>query len=111
MKKLIVYGKTGCQKCEILQRRLEKMGLSFELRKVDTLTGLILFCRAEQLNPSRIPAVLVEEDGKPLVDDSGKTAELLGTCALPSIAGMQTDYENGGVLRPADIQTLVDTWM
>ena len=102
---LVVYGKTGCSKCDALQRRLEKKNIPFVLRKVDTMEGLVAFCRAEQLNPSRIPAALIEQETggrrEPLRGSTGVLIEQFGTNALPTIVGLQTDYDSGGgVIRP-----------
>ena len=104
MRQLVVYGKSGCSKCESLQKRLDKLNIPFVLRKVDTIDGMVRFCRAEQLNPSCIPSLIVEQSVngvvKPLCDTPSKLKELFGSNCLATIVGMQTDYDSGGVLHP-----------
>ncbi|RMD75484.1 MAG: hypothetical protein D6820_14665, partial [Lentisphaerae bacterium] len=61
-----IFGKKGCQKCQLLKQRVTKIldnakYAEFEQAYFDILTedGLVTFCSAECLNPSRIPAFLV----------------------------------------------------
>ena len=66
--KVLVFGKKGCQKCTVLNQRLDKLlakedykGFEKLYRDVETVDGLIDFCEAECLNPSKIPAMVVAE--------------------------------------------------
>ena len=124
-KKLIVnvFGKAGCAKCTMLNRRLDKLlseerYVAFEKKYHDVLTekGLVPFCLAQCLNPSRIPAMLisrVREDGgeeylanpEPELKD-----ELCGYSKLYQYLGLQTDYseEGKGIITPEMLESILD---
>ena len=68
-----VFGKEGCAKCALLKRRLaallerpEYSGIEMRYHDVLTLDGVVDFCKADCLNPNRIPALLMS-----VVDDGG----------------------------------------
>ena len=61
-----VFGKDGCDKCKVLNRRLDtllaqKEWADFEKQycDVETEDGLVDFCNVECINPQRIPAMVV----------------------------------------------------
>ena len=85
------------------------MSVPFQVRKVNRPDGLVSFCRAEQLNPSRIPAVIVEEDGKPLRENTHTLKDMFGDQALFNIVGVQTNYETGNsTIHKETIEHLVE---
>ena len=111
-----VFGKEGCGKCALLKRRLadilsmpEYSDVSMEYHDVLALPGIVEFCKSGCLNPNRIPALLISRDGKWV--DSGMRLDSEGVfdqSVTYPYAGMQTDYDNGGVIRPADIRRVID---
>lgn len=111
-----VFGKSGCDKCGILNQRLDKLLATeawqdFEKQycDVETESGIIAFCEAECLNPQRVPAMLVtrldESTGEyvPILNPrTGQADETLGTSCLYQFLGLQTDYgaDGRGVITP-----------
>ena len=76
--RVLVFGKVGCDKCAMLNRRLDRLFAEeswqdFEKQycDIETEEGLIAFCRAQCVNPSRIPALLVTRRQAPGVVDHG----------------------------------------
>jgi hypothetical protein len=122
--KVLVFGKKGCQKCGVLNQRLEKLFADpayadFEKLycDVETKDGLLHFCEAECINPSRIPALLVAEQDeatgrlKPLPNpEPGRPCTVCKDARLYQYLGLQTDYseEGKGVLSPKMIKTVLD---
>ena len=113
----VVFGKAGCDKCKVLRRRVEDLVRRTAAGRmepvyvdVETEPGLVAFCRAEVLNPQRIPALLFERRDEatgryaPLPRPAGESAPPDGT-RLPRILGLQTDYsdEGRGVIPPRAI--------
>lgn len=105
-----VFGKAGCQKCDMLKRRLGKL-LSNEAwsdfdqsySDVESEEGLVTFCRAQCLNPSRIPALLIERRNEDtgqyelLANPSpGVGDAVFGASKLYQWLGLQTDYSDTG---------------
>ena len=120
--KLVVFGKTGCDKCKMLKKRTDDLlatgewaDFEQEYCDVETEEGLIEFCRAECINPTRIPALVVmrqEADGpyRPmLVPPPAQLDPLLGKSRLYHVLGLQTDYsaQGRGVLSPKMIQAIL----
>ena len=79
-----VFGKPGCDKCKVLNRRLDSLFAKEEwqdFRKVycdvETEEGLVEFCNVECINPQRIPAMVVAvedpESGSPLLLHQAKS--------------------------------------
>lgn len=115
--RILLFGKPGCDKCAVLRRRLEHLlaepgWQDFEMVYMDTETieGLVAFCRAECINPNRLPAFLVmERDGGA---DGWRPIPRATTDGLPhpsrlyAYVGLQTDYseEGRGVITPAAIR-------
>ncbi len=114
----LVFGKAGCDKCKVLRRRLEQIvGREAADRvepvyvDVETEAGLVAFCRAEMLNPQRIPALLFQRRDP----ESGRYASIprsaggndASASELPRALGLQTDYAGpgGGVIPPRAIRT------
>jgi len=118
----VVFGKAGCDKCKLLTRRVDdllgKPGWEdFErvYLDVETIDGLVEFCKAECLNPQRLPALVVRrvtEDGAEFipVEPCAAPDPELGATRLYHIAGLQTDYsaEGRGVVTPRMIAAALD---
>lgn len=114
-----VFGKKGCDKCTVLNQRIDKLLKKEEWAKfekktwdVETETGIVAFAEAEALNPQRIPAMLIkrlnEETGEyePIENKQpGLPHPVLKDSALYAYVGLQTDYtEKGkGLITPAMI--------
>ncbi len=119
-----VFGKPGCAKCSMLNRRLDKMlaedpryaRFHKEYHNVLDENGLVEFCKTECLNPSRIPAMVVgtqDEAGKIhyLVNPTPDAADpVCKHSRLYQFLGIQTDYseEGKGLITPEMIQTILD---
>ena len=63
-----VFGKQGCDKCEVLKKRLNKIledreysCFEFNYYDLGTVEGLVRFSQCEVLNPQRIPSFMVFE--------------------------------------------------
>ena len=110
MWRAVVFGKPGCPKCGVLRRRLESLLAEtgwddFEPAYIDVETedGLVAFCRAECINPNRLPALLIMERAPGL--DSWRPVERPappapeergGSLRLYVYFGLQTDYSEAG---------------
>jgi hypothetical protein len=121
---ITVFGKEGCSKCKTLNQRLDKLleksewdSFTKQYCSLDTVEGLVEFCRAECINPQRIPAFVV----RPL-NDNGKPVGYVPNLRLLSQEppphehvrlhqhlGLQTDYsETGrGLLTPDMIKDVL----
>ena len=121
-----VFGKEGCTKCAALKRRLERLlgkpeysMITMKYHDVMTLDGIVDFCKAECLNPNRIPALLLENDGKYVEipecvwDELDKDAELKNSRFDPGVTypyvGVQTNYDDTGVIPEDVIKNVLDT--
>ncbi len=120
-----VFGKQGCEKCGVLNQRLDKLlekaeWAAFEKHywDVETEPGIVAFAETEALNPQRIPAMLVmrlnEESGdyEPLPNPQpGKPHPVLQDASLFAHVGLQTDYsEKGkGLITPKMIAACLET--
>jgi hypothetical protein len=118
-----VFGKKGCDKCAILNQRLDKLlaedsWSDFEkcYNDVETSDGIIRFCEAECINPQRIPAMIVlqkEEDGAyvPVPNPTpGKADKVYKKSKLYQFLGLQTDYTDAGkgVISPKMIKSCLE---
>lgn len=118
-----VFGKHGCAKCAMLNRRIDQLlekGQYSDFTKVyrDVLTedGLVTFCKAECLNPSRIPAMVIsvtDGDGRERYLENpapGRPDPVCKDSRLYQFLGIQTDYspEGKGVITPEMIQSILD---
>jgi hypothetical protein len=118
-----VFGKEGCDKCHILNQRIDKLltkeGYA-DVEKlycdVETIDGLVAFSEAECINPSRIPALLVtkwdtdDEDFVPVcTQEPGAEDPLCMKSRLYQYVGLQTDYTDAGkgVISPKMIQSVL----
>lgn len=117
-----VFGKEGCAKCAMLNRRLDKLlaeerFAAFTKQYHDVLTedGLVHFCLAQCLNPSRIPALLmarVNPDGSHtmlLNPNPDGTDAVCGKSKLYQYLGLQTDYsgKGGGIISPEMLESIL----
>jgi hypothetical protein len=114
--RILVFGKAGCEKCKTLHKRLDEMlareeWSDFEKQPcdVESVEGLIAFCKSECVNPQRIPGFIVlrrraGEEGFDPVERPvpGRADPACGASALYSLVGLQTDYSGTGrgVLTP-----------
>jgi len=121
--KVIVFGKEDCDKCKILNKRLDDLltkeeWSAFDKHYFDVLTedGLVEFSKMECINPQRIPAFLVAEHDegsgkhKPVPNPSrGKDCDVCGASRLYQHLGLQTDYsdEGRGLITPKMIKKVL----
>jgi hypothetical protein len=118
-----VFGKAGCQKCHVLNQRVDRILEQPEWQAfekwacdVETEDGIIAFSEAECINPSRIPAVLVARWNEPRGEYEpmpnpapGAPRPAGGKSRLYQYLGLQTDYRDGGggVVTPQMITELL----
>ena len=115
-----VFGKEGCSKCAALKRRVEQLtgtaeyaGVKMVYHDVMTLDGIVEFCKADCLNPNRIPALLMSDDegnycrsGRRL---SSTKAEDFADSVTYQWVGVQTDYDHGGgVITPVMVRDVFE---
>lgn len=120
---VVVFGKAGCDKCAAMQKRVDELlakpdGADFEklYLDVETVDGLVEFCKAECLNPQRLPALMVRRatpagaEAIP-VEPSASPDLVLGQSRLYHILGLQTDYtdEGRGVVSPRMIAAVLSS--
>ena len=122
-----VYGKAGCDKCAVLNQRLDRLLEQERWQDVDkeycdilTEDGLVTFCETECINPQRIPAMVVtrwndsEKEYEPIsARNPGVTQPEFGKSHLYHYVGLQTDYSRTGrgVITPKMIQAVLDEAM
>ena len=121
--RVLVFGKAGCDKCKALNRRLDRLfseetWQDFEKQycDIETEDGLIAFCRAQCVNPSRIPALLVtrrQDDGlyAPVANPTPAGHDrACGRSHLYQYIGLQTDYSEigSGLITPEMIMTVLN---
>ena len=122
--RVLVFGKAGCQKCKVLNQRLDNLLGKDEWKAfekvycdVESEEGLISFCKAECINPQRIPGFMITKYDK----ETGKYAPLpnpgMGTddkvckdSKLYTYLGLQTDYTDTGkgVISPKMIKAVLN---
>lgn len=124
MKKFVVkvFGKEGCDKCKVLNRRLDTLlekddWQDFEkvYCDVETEDGLVDFCNVECINPQRIPAMVVAtvdaQSGRHALLENplrGMEDKVCRNSRLYTYLGLQTDYaEGGGLLTPKMLETVL----
>jgi len=110
-----VFGKPGCDKCSVLNQRLEKLLAEEQWRdfekeycSLDTEEGLVAFAESECVNPQRVPALIVKRlnagtgEYEPMPAPPGMKDELTRRTGLHAFLGLQTDYSEAGrgVLSP-----------
>lgn len=106
--RILVFGKTDCDKCKVLLRRLDTLledplWSEFErvYRDVETAEGMVDFCKTGCVNPQRIPAMVVQQwdasSGRygyvPAGDAPDSAVE---KARLFPCLGLQTDYSEAG---------------
>jgi len=121
--KAAVFGKQGCDKCDLLKRRLGKLlqeeayaGVEMEYLDLGTIEGLIRFSQAEVLNPQRIPCLFVynmegAESGQSLrpLRFRKKVSSLNEEEAeIETYLSLETDYRTSGVITPNAIREVLD---
>jgi hypothetical protein len=109
--KIVVFGKTGCVKCKVLQSRLDELLERDEWKSlyvkeycdVETLDGIVSFCKSECVNPQRIPAFLVmawnpdTQAYEPMPNPApGREDSVCKQSRLYQFVGIQTDYSDVG---------------
>ena len=115
-----VFGKKGCEKCTVLNQRLDKMLVKDEweafekhYNDVETESGLVAFAEAECINPQRIPAMMImqqnDETGEyePVANPTPGAADpVFKKSKLYQYLGVQTDYTDvgRGVISPKMIK-------
>ena len=114
-----VFGKEGCAKCTMLNRRLDTLLATAPykdrfVKKYDNLfteEGLMYFCLAQCVNPNRVPAmVIADEEGNFLENPTpGAPDEICGRSKLYQYLGIQTDYssEGRGIITPEMIESIL----
>jgi len=120
--KIMVFGKTGCDKCGVLNQRIDKLLTKDEWKDFEKLyfdveseEGIVKFCEAECINPQRLPAMLVARQAseageyEPVPNrDPGRKDPVCKNARLHQYVGLQTDYrDGGGILTPQMISTVL----
>lgn len=121
--RILVFGKKGCAKCKQLNQRIDDLlalpvWAEFEKCYYDlgTVDGLVAFCKAECLNPQRIPAFVVTRFNEvtgayDFVPNPapGAVDPVCKTTKLYQHLGLQTDYTDigRGVLPPRMIEAVL----
>ncbi|MFO7767807.1 MAG: hypothetical protein R6W82_02460 [bacterium] len=121
--RVLVFGKPGCDKCHLLNQRLDKLLDSGEFTEFDkrycdleTEEGLVRFAESECINPQQIPALLVTRRDP----SSGRYLSLSdprpgdperpgGSARLHQYMGLRTDYSGAarGVITPKMIEAVL----
>ncbi len=116
-----VFGKPGCAKCAMLQKRLDALlgQPAYKdkfVKKYNDLTtedGLVNFCLAQCVNPNRVPAMVISDaDGNFLENPNpGEHDDVCGNSRLYQYLGIQTDYsdEGKGVIKPEMIEKILNS--
>lgn len=114
-----LFGKEGCDKCEVLKKRLNKIlqekpyeEFEFVYCDLGTLEGLVRFCSSEVLNPQRIPSFIVshnptgrqEASFSPVMCRKRVSAEE----EIETFLALETDYKTNGVITPQMIKDVLD---
>jgi hypothetical protein len=113
---LAVFGKQGCDKCDVLKKRLNKIladdtysGFEFKYYDMGTSEGLVRFCQCEILNPQRIPSFMVfdtcDNAQVPIKHqlEVGDNKDPVDT-----YLAIETDYSRNGVISPRAIRSVLD---
>jgi hypothetical protein len=117
--KIQVFGKPGCDKCAVLNQRLDKLLAEEQWRdfekeycSLDTEDGLVAFAESECINPNRIPALIVKRlnsgtgEYEPMPAPPAMNDDLTRRTSLRAFLGLQTDYGEAGrgVLSPKTLE-------
>ena len=122
--KILVFGKPGCEKCTLLNQRLDNLLVNdewsdFEKEYCDleTENGLVKFAESECVNPQQIPAMLVtrrdETSGyyEPVHNPQpGASDKVCRDSRLYQYLGLRTDYSEvgKGVIPPQMITAVLN---
>ncbi len=116
---ILIFGKKGCDKCKVLNKRMDSILEKPEYENFDKtyydvteIAGLVEFSKTEILNPQRIPSFLVlkkNEEGEyeKIPQTFTEGFDESGKYRFPTFVGLQTDYSNGGVIKPSDIKDVL----
>ena len=119
-----VFGKKGCSKCELLQKRVSKILAEknfddFEMVYYDlgTEEGLVRFSQCEVLNIQRIPSFAILHKGlingrcdiRPVI--CLKKVSVLDNEETETFIGIETDYSTDGVIAPKTIRQTLEMVM
>ena len=105
-----VFGKRDCDKCTVLNQRLDKLlknekWSAFEkyYNDIETELGLVAFAEAECINPQRIPAMMIMKQNtetgeyEPVPNSKpGANDPVFKKSKLYQYLGVQTDYTDTG---------------
>lgn len=108
--RILVFGKPGCDKCKVLNQRLDTLlakeeWADFEKLYCDVTTedGLVQFARAECVNPQRIPAFMItrrkgdtDRYEPVMARKPGEPDPICKQSKLYQHLGLQTDYTDAG---------------
>ena len=108
--RVLIFGKEGCPKCDVLKERLGKTLAKSEWADFDhqylsvlSVPGLVAFSRAQCVNPSRIPAMVVCKRDPETGDyafvpnpEPGAPDDVCQKARLYQYLGLQTDYSDVG---------------
>ena len=121
--RVLVFGKAGCAKCKVLNKRLDSLLAKDEWQDfekvycdIETEEGLVEFCQSECVNPSRIPGLVVTKrntgTGGYVRVRNLNPGDDKGVCKsskLYTYVGIQTDYNSGGgVLTPKMLASVLE---
>lgn len=114
-----LFGKEGCDKCEVLKKRLDKIlqekpyeEFEFVYCDLGTVEGLVRFCRSDVLNPQRIPSFMVfhketdQEEADP--DPLRCRREISAEEEIETFLALETDYKTTGIISPKMIKNVLD---
>jgi hypothetical protein len=121
--RILVFGKKNCAKCKQLNQRIDDLlaepdWAEFEkcYYELGSVEGLVAFCKAECINPQRVPAFVVtrfnESTGAyDFVPNPapGAADPVCKTAKLYQHLGLQTDYTEAGkgVIPPKMIEAVL----
>ncbi len=122
--RVMIFGKEGCPKCDVLKERLGKAlekaewaDFDKQYYSVKTAEGLVAFSRAQCINPNRIPAMVVaKRDAATGKYDflpnpaQGEDDSVCQKSRLYQYLGLQTDYSDvgKGVISSKMITTILE---
>lgn len=121
--RITVFGKTGCQKCKVLNKRIDDILKKEQLDNfeksymdVETAEGIVHFAQSECINPNRIPAFLVSKKNEATGSYErisnpapGEEHPVCKKSRLYTWLGLQTDYseEGKGLITPKMIKSVI----
>lgn len=113
-KRIHIYGKKNCVKCDLLKRRFAELLPSDCIISTDLteIKGILEFCKQERLSAQKIPLFIVETKASPSssfvplemdISDSFKNC-IYGWC------GVYTDYSDLGTLPPEMLSSFIEKY-